>query len=145
MTDPRAVVNHEGIGYDARTYLHDDTIVYDAFEPGGSEQVGLAVTLESDDTVSLVGDGEQVEGKLIKVEQDGMCVVQVGGTMTLPGGDGATLTVGAKIVGDLGTGSAEGYIQAAAAATAAHHVVSQGVIENNDDTANVVVRFPTAN
>jgi hypothetical protein len=32
--------------------------------------------------------------------------------MTLPGGDSATLTIGSKIVGDLGADSAAGYIQA---------------------------------
>ena len=145
MADPREAISFVGIGYDAETYAHDDTIVYDATEEGGSEQVGLAVTIESDDTVSLVGDGELVIGKLVKVEPGGFCVVQTGGHMTLPGGDGATLTVGAKIVGDLGVGSAEGYVQAAVAATAAHHVVSRGQIINNDDTANVVVRLDTAN
>lgn len=141
MADPRAATSLIGIGYEAETYAHDATIVYSASEEGGSAQVGLAVTQEGSQTVSLVGDGENVLGKLIKVEQDGFCVVQTGGHMTLPAGDGATVTEGTKIVGDLGTGSAEGYIQSAAAATAAHHVVSRGMIEDASDTTAVVVRM----
>ena len=145
MADPREDVRFEGIGYEALTFQHDDTIVYDKDEVGGSEQVGLAVTIESDDTVSLVGDGELVAGKLVKVEPGGIAVVQTGGIMTLPGGDGAALTIGAKIVGDLGAASAEGYVQAAASATAAHHVVSRGTIINNDTTTAVVVKFDSSN
>lgn len=139
MSDPRNDVSFLGIGYKAFTYPHDDTIVYDDQEEGGSAQVGLAVTLESSGTVSLVGDGEQVEGKLIKVESDGKCVVQNGGVVTLPGGTGATLTPGSKIVGDLGASSAEGYVQSAAAGTAAHHVVSRGrIIDASVATAVVI-------
>jgi hypothetical protein len=145
MADPREDVKFEGIGYQAITYTHDSTIVYDIDEVGGSAQVGLAVTLETDGEVSLVGTGEEVEGKLVKVEPGGIAVVQVGGIMTLPGGDSATLTVGARIVGDLGAASAEGYIQAAAAGTAADHVVSRGRIIDNDTTTAVVVAFDSSN
>lgn len=140
MADPRAAVSHLGIDYKAETYAHDNTIVYDATLAGGAAQVGLAVTLEGSEVVSLVGDGEEVEGKLIKVESDGFCVVQTGGNMTLPGGTSATLTEGAKIVGDLLV-SAEGYIQAAAAGTAAHHVVSRGTIVDSSVSTAVVVRL----
>lgn len=137
MADPREAVSFIGIGYTAYTYPHDNTIVYDAEEEGGSEQVGLAVTLESNGTVSLVGDGEQVEGKLVKVEPGGFCVVQTGGVVTLPGGDGATLTAGLKIVGDLGAASAEGYIQN----VATQHTVSRGTIIDASDATAVVVRL----
>lgn len=139
MADPRNAVNQLS-KYRAKTYAHDSTIVYDATVAGGSAQVGLAVTQEGSETVSLVGDGEQVEGKLIKVEADGFCVVQVEGEMTLPGGTSATLTEGAKIVGDL-LSAAEGYIQAAAAGTAAHHVVSRGTIIDSSTATAVVVRL----
>lgn len=136
MADPREAVSHVGIGYFAQTYPHDDTIVYDAAEAGGSEQVGLAVTLESNNTVSLVGSGEQVEGKLIKVEPGGFCVVQTGGIMTLPGGTSATLTAGLKIVGDLLV-SAEGYIQA----VSTEDTVSRGTIIDSSTATAVVVRL----
>lgn len=139
MADPRNAVNNIA-KYRAQTFAYDNTIVYDATKAGGSAQVGLAVTQEGSETVSLVGDGEEVEGKLIKVEPD-FCVVQVEGEMTLPGGTSATLTEGSKIVGDLLV-SAEGYIQSAAAGTAAHHVVSRGTIVNSAVTTAVVVRLP---
>ena len=137
MSDPREAVSFLGIGYTAYTYPHDNTIVYDANVVGGSAQVGLAVTLETAGAVSLVGDGEEVEGKLIKVEPGGFCVVQTGGVMTLPGGSGATLTVGTKIVGDLGAASAEGYIQS----VAAQHSVSRGTIIDPSTATAVVVRM----
>ncbi len=140
MADPREATSHLGIGYHAETYPHDDTIVYDATKVGGSAQVGLAVTLESSNVISLVGDGEEVEGKLIKVEPGGFCVVQNRGNMTLPGGTSATLTAGSHIVGDLLV-SAEGYIQSAAAGTAAHHVVSRGTIVDSSTSTAVVVRM----
>lgn len=139
MADPRAAVNQIS-KYRAKTYAHDNTIVYDATKVGGSSQVGLAVTLEGVEVVSLVGDGEEVEGKLIQVMSDGFCVVQVEGEMTLPGGTSATLTEGSKIVGDLLI-SAEGYIQSAAAGTAAHHVVSRGTIIDSSVATAVVVRL----
>ena len=88
----------------------------------------------------MVGDGENVLGKLIKVEPDGFCVVQTGGHMTLPGGSGATLTAGLKIVGDLGSGSAEGYIQA----VSTQDTVSRGMIIDSTTATAVVVRMEKA-
>jgi hypothetical protein len=137
MADPREDVRHVGIGYVAFPYTHDDTIVFDIEEENGSAQVGLAVTLESDAVVSLAGDGEEVEGKLVKVEPGGLAVVQVGGVMELPAGNAATVTVGTKIVGALGAASAEGYIKSAST----QHTVSRGTIIDNDDLENVVVRL----
>lgn len=136
MADPRAAVNHLS-KYRAKTYPHDNTIVYSAAEENGSAQVGLAVTIESNNLISLVGSGEQVEGKLIKVESDGFCVVQVEGEMTLPGGTGATLTAGLKIVGDL-LEAAEGYIQA----VSTEDTVSRGTIIDASTATAVVVRLP---
>lgn len=139
MADPRADVKYDGIGAQFVTYKHDDTIVFAATSTNGSAQVGLAVSLEDDETVTLAGDGEAIEGKLIQVEPDGYCVVQVHGYMTLPGGDSATLTNGAKIVGDLSATSAEGYIRAAASGTAAELILARGRIIDNSTTTAVVV------
>lgn len=136
MADPREAVNFDGIGYKALTYVHDDTIVYDATKAGGSLQVGLAVTLEASKQVSLVGDGEQVEGVLQKVEPGGFCVVQTQGIAIMKGGTSATLTPGTKIVGDLLV-SAEGYIQT----VAAQHGVSRGTIIDATDPTAVRVRL----
>lgn len=137
MADPRLSANWVGIGYEAVTIAHDDTIVYDATKVGGAAQVGLAVTVESSGVASLVGDGENVFGKLINVENDGFCVVQTGGFMTLPGGAGATLTAGLKIVGDLGSGATEGYIQA----VSTQHTVSRGMIIDSSTATAVVVKL----
>lgn len=140
MPDPRSAISFEGIGFEAETFEHDNTIVYDDTKDGGSAQVGLAVSLEAAAQVTLAGSGEGVIGKLIKVEQDGFCVVQTGGYVTLPGGDSAVLTIGAKVVGDLGAASAEGYIQAAST----EHTVSRGTIVDASDPTAVVVRLDSA-
>lgn len=141
MSDPREDVVFDEIKATRVTYAHDDTIVFDATKVGGSEQVGLATTLESNKTVSLVGDGEAVEGRLESVDPDGFCVVQVGGYQKLKRGTSATLTPGKKIVGDL-LGAAEGYVRDVATGTAAELGVARGrVIDatNTGDGEEVVV------
>jgi hypothetical protein len=71
MADPRNTVAFDDIGYEAQTFLIDNsTITYSATATGGSASVGLAVTLSTHKTVALAGDGEFVLGKLIKVESD---------------------------------------------------------------------------
>src|SRR3990172_12911660 len=130
MADPRAAVSFEGISPVIATFKHDSTIVYDRTQDGNSAQIGLAVTLSTtDDTVTLVGDGERVLGKLLSVGPDGFCAVQIGGGMTLPGGAGATLTIGTKVMGDLGAAAAEGYIQTEV--DAAPPAGRGGIINNN--------------
>lgn len=143
MADPREAVAFDDIDFRSVTYNHDNTIVYDAAVAGGSAQVGLAVTLESSKTVSLVGDGESVEGRLIKVEPGGIAVVQNKGYMKLPRGTSATLTAGKKIVGDL-LASAEGYIRDVATGTAAELGVARGRVidaSQTDDADEVVVEL----
>jgi len=138
MSDPRNAVDFQGIRYSAETFLIDNsTITYSETVANGSAQVGFAVTLSADSTVGLVGSGEFVLGKLIKVESDLKAVVQTKGYCTLPGGTAATLTLGLKIVGDLGGVSTtdEGYIQA----VSTEDTVSRGIIINNDTTTAVVV------
>ena len=136
----RTDVSNIGVGGEYRTYKIDaSTITYDGTKAGGSSQAGLAVTFSADDTVALTADGNAVIGKLILVESDGKCNVMTDGTMTLPGGDSATLTVGATIVGALGADSAKGYIRSAASGTAAELVKARGRIANTDTTTAVVV------
>jgi hypothetical protein len=142
MADPRNAVSFNGINATYETFLIDNsTITYDATKVNGSAQVGLAVALSTHGTVELVGDGEEVVGKLMKVEADNKAVVQTGGYMTLPGGSGATLTPGKKIVGDLGASSAEGYIREVATGTAAELGVARGMIVDAAVTTAVVVRM----
>lgn len=137
MADPRNTVAFDDIGYEAQTFLIDNsTVTYSATATGGSAQVGLAVTLSTHKTVALAGSGEFVLGKLIKVESDNKAVVQTGGYCTLPGGTSATLTVGTKIVGDLLV-SAEGYIQS----VSTEDTVSRGFIVDSSTTTAVVVKL----
>lgn len=136
----RMNVSNIGVGGVYRTYKIDNsTITYDATKAGGSAQVGLAVTFSAANTVALVADAEAVIGKLIKVESDDKATVQTDGTMTLPGGDSATLTLGTKIVGDLGAANAKGYIRSAASGQAAELLVGRGRIEDAGTTTAVEV------
>lgn len=138
MADPRNDVRFDGAGYQAVTFKIDDsTITYDATEPNGSASVGLAVNLSTHSTVQLAGNGEGVIGKLIKVEPDGMATVQIGGAMTLPGGNGASLTPGTRIVGALNASAAKGYIKNAST----EHTVSGGKILDASTATAVVVWF----
>ena len=91
------------------------------------------------DTVELAADADPIVGKLIKVEADNKATVQTEGTMTLPGGDGATLTLNGPIVGDLGAANAKGYIRLAASGTPAELLACRGRIENAGTTTAVVV------
>lgn len=138
MANPMATESYVGINAKFETFKHDNTIVYSASEVDGSAQVGLAVTMvgRADKTVGLVGDGELVAGKLIKVESDGRCTVQTGGYCTLPAGDSATVTPGTTFFGDLGAASAEGYIQTGTTAGSA-----RGMIIDNDTLTAVVVNL----
>lgn len=139
MADPRLDVRFEEIGYRAETFKIDDsTVTYSATEDNGSAQVGLAVTLSAAETIGLVGDGEDVLGKLIEVREDNYAVVQTRGYCTLPGGTAATLTLGEKIVGDLLV-AAEGYIRAVNTATAAELGHANGRIIDAGTTTAVVV------
>lgn len=139
MANPRDSFSWEGSGQEFAAFTIDDsTITYDGTKANGSAQVGLAVTLTASRTVGLTTDGSRVVGKLISVEQDKLCAVQVGGFVTLPSGASASLTPGKAIVGDLDT-SAKGYIREVATATAAELGVCGGIIMDATDTAAVWV------
>lgn len=130
MADPRLVVNNEGVEPRYRTYLIDgSTILFSATTAGGSAQVGLAVKFSAANTVALTTDGSEVVGKLIQVEANSVCRVQIGGCMTLAAGTGAALTRGKKIVGAL-LSAAAGYIREVATGTAAELGVARGYISN---------------
>lgn len=140
MPDPRATASYEGIDYRALTLQADATIVFDATQRDGSASVGLAVTMTGNQTVGLAADGAPVLGKLLMVENDGRCAVQVEGYTSLPGGTGAALTPQAKVVGALGGagGAARGYIRNAAASEVT--LMGPTVMDTTDPT-NVVVQL----
>jgi len=139
MADPRLAVEYGGIGGKYVTFKIDNsTIVYAATSNGGSASVGLAVGMSAADTVQLVSDAEEVVGKLISVESDNTCTVQVRGGMELPGGTGASLTLGKKIVGDLLV-SAKGYVREVNTAVPAELGVARGMILDAGTTTAVWV------
>jgi hypothetical protein len=139
-SNPRAVVDFEGIDAVLATYNGDGaTIVYDATQAGGHAAVGRAVSLSAGSTVQLTADADAVSGRLVKVEPDNRCTVQVGGYMKLPGGLAATLTLGSAIVGATGAAAARGYIRAVNSAVAAELAKARGRIVDATDATNVVV------
>lgn len=141
MADPRLDVKYDEIGALFATYKIDNsTITYSATAANGSSQVGLAVTLSAAETVALAADAEPIEGKLISVDSDNYCTVQVGGYMTLPAGTGASLTLGKKIVGDLLV-AAKGYIREVNTGAAAELGLCRGAIVDAGTTTAVVVRL----
>lgn len=139
MANPRNIVDFEGLRNpaDEVTMIADGvTIVYSAVARGATAaMLDKAVSLSADKTVQLASDGEAIVGKLLHVEPDGKCLVQVKGFMQLPGGEGATLTRGFKIVGDLGASSAKGYVREVASGTAAEINKGRGMIIDDDATS----------
>ena len=140
MADPRLAVSFAEIGALYASFKSDGvSIVYNATVDNGadSDTIGHAVNLSAADTVQLAADGEAVLGKLIKVEADGICTVQIRGAMTLPGGNGASLTLGKKIVGALDGSSKKGHIREVATATAAELGLARGFIVDAGTTTAV--------
>jgi hypothetical protein len=113
LSTPRNIVGFEetGLPDDLTFKIDNSTITYDATAANGAAttMIGKAVTMSADDTVALAADADVVIGKLISVEADLKCSVRVHGYVTLPGGNGATLTRGLKIVGALNASSEKGY------------------------------------
>jgi hypothetical protein len=149
LTNPRNTVAYDEIGADAVTFLIDNsTITYDGTLANGAAttMIGKAVTLSAANTVALAADGDPILGKLLSVESDNKCAVQIEGYMTLPGGASAALTRGKKIVGALGAASAKGYIREATAsgatylqAEAVEALKARGFIQDAGTTTAVLV------
>jgi len=130
MADPRLAVAYDEIAAVFASFKIDGaTITYDATASGGAAAtaIGHAVSLSAADTVQLAADAEAVIGKLIKVSSDGIATVQIAGGMTLPGGVGAALTLGKKIVGAVDGVAAKGHIRECGAA-AGEYVLARGFI-----------------
>lgn len=141
MSDPRATVVLDDVGeFEAYTFLIDNsTITYSSSQVNGSASVGLAVKVSAAKTVALAGDGDAVIGKLIQVFADNTATVQVGDVLVLPAGNGASLTLGKKIVGALNASSAAGYIREVTTGTAAELGKARGAILDADTTTAVKV------
>jgi len=140
MASPRKLFSWEGIAAEYATFQIDNsTITYDVDQAGGAAAVGSAVNLSAAETVQLAGDGGAVLGKLIKVEEDDTCTVQTRGFMQLPGGTGASLTLGKSIVGAASATPTDGYIREVATATAAELGLCRGIIVDAGTTTAVWV------
>jgi hypothetical protein len=81
------------------------------------DDVGKAVCVIGNNEVGLGADGNEIVGKLVRVEKDGAAVVQVGGFVDLPYAAVAAPTLRGRVVGD-GTGK----VKAAAAGAGRGHV-----------------------
>lgn len=138
MADPRSAgVANQRTGTTPRvlSYKIDGTdIVYEAAPiTNGSSKAGLAVMLSGNGIVRLTADGARVLGRLLKVDDDGWCSVQVGGVVQLP--SSGTITVNTQIVGAL-LSAARGYVRSEVLATladvanAAHNVLDVSDVNN---------------
>ena len=141
MTDPRAITMLPGVQEGFATFEYDTSSVYNVTLPGGSAQIGLAVSLTGNATVGLAVDGSQVEGVLVKVADDGFCTVQNLGFCVMPAGNAASLTVGKRIVGAVNASSAGGYIREVNTATAAELGRCAHTIVDPSTTTAVVVEL----
>ena len=140
LTNPRNTIAFDEIDAGSVSFLIDNaTIVYDATQSNGAvaATIGKAVTLSAARTAALAADADPIIGKLISVESDNKCNVQVDGFMELPGGTAAGLTLGCTIVGALLV-AAKGYIRVSVAAESPK---ARGAIIDASVTTAVIVRL----
>ena len=91
------------------------TIKYDITKPNRSDAVGKAFKINADGKGELVEDGDEIEGKVLAVDDDHKFTgAYMFGGLTLPLGDGQTVSRGDRVVGALGASSAKGHVKAAA-------------------------------
>ena len=92
------------------------TIKYDITKPNRSDAVGKAFKINAAGKGELVGDGEEIDGKVISVDDDHKFTgAYMFGGLTLPLGTSATVARGDKVVGALGASSAKGHVKGATA------------------------------
>lgn len=96
-----------------------DTIQYDKTKDNRSDAVGKAFKLNADGKGELVGDGDEIDGKVIAVDDDHkFTAAYMFGGLRLPLGNGETVTRGDKVVGALGPNRAKGHVKAVSAPAA---------------------------
>lgn len=95
------------------------TIKYDITKPNRSDAVGKAFKLNDDGQGELVEDGDEIDGKVISVDDDHKFTgAYLFGGLRLPLGENATVTRGDKVVGALGANKAKGHVKAVSAPAA---------------------------
>ena len=124
-----------------------DTIKYDATKPNRSDAVGKAFKINSEGKGELVGDGDEIDGKVTAVEDNHKFTgAYLFAGLTLPLGDGETVARGDKLIGALGEDSAKGHVKAAtalpddvddiaAAPTQANHNAVRGAVNDLKENA----------
>ena len=96
-----------------------DTIKYDITKPNRSDAVGKAFKLNDDGQGELVDDGDEIDGKVISVDDDHKFTgAYMFGGLRLPLGESETVTRGDKVVGALGANKAKGHVKAVSAPAA---------------------------
>ena len=89
------------------------TIKYDITKPNRSDAVGKAFKLNADGIGELVEDGDEIDGKVISVDDDHKFTgAYMFGGLRLPLGENATVTRGDKVVGALGPDKVKGHVKA---------------------------------
>lgn len=136
MSTGREDTNYLRLDPKDRTYYYDSSIVYDQMKTNGSVSVGLAVGMTASKTVGLVTDGMPIRGKLMKVESDGKCAVQCGGTNEFAPGTGAAVTPGKKAIGAALAG-APGYVRETA--NDAEAAKSVATIEGSETATAIIL------
>ena len=96
-----------------------DTIKYDITKPNRSDAVGKAFKLNDDGKGELVEDGDEIDGKVISVDDDHKFTgAYLFGGLRLPLGENEEVTRGDKVVGALGANKAKGHVKAVSAPAA---------------------------
>ena len=96
-----------------------DTIKYDATKPNRSDAVGKAFKINADGKGELVVDGDEIDGKVISVDDDHKFTgAYMFGGLNLPLGENQTVARGDKLVGALGANKAKGHVKAISAPAA---------------------------
>ena len=105
-----------------------DTIKYDATKPNRSEAVGKAFKINADGKGELVADGDEIDGKVISVDDDHKFTgAYMFGGLQLPLGNNATVARGDKLVGALGASNAKGHVKAVTEPTALDALVAADI------------------
>ena len=105
-----------------------DTIKYDITKPNRSDAVGKAFKINADGNGELVADGDEIDGKVIAVDDDHkFTAAYMFGGLMLPLGNNATVARGDKVVGALGASSAKGHIKSVTEPTALEAVVAADI------------------
>lgn len=122
------------VGYLSYSIVRTQTLPFKAHVSLTLDDAGKAVTLTDDYQVGLGSSGDPLIGKLVHLENDGVCTVEVGPTLVLSGVSGALPNEKDLVVVD-----GEGCVIAATSAHAGYAGPRRMVLGVDATTYNVVV------